>query len=326
MADAHAERDQHEREARRRNRVFLLPRHDLVVRIDVLLAQLRHLGSQLGDGHFRVTLHRSGARKHALRIDDERRLRERALLVFRGLVEIDGVVRAVVQHHLHRAFRLVEKQAAPLRQIGLGLRRRAALGDQDIGPAHSRRHLANVNDEIRELRVEHARLDLRFAARHEQLEGNLPECLICERQRDDHDVGRCRRRDEAEQQERTEEAANADAAGFHRHDLTIARQPAERDEDADEQGHRDGDAERLRHERRQHPNDDVPRRAFRNQRFAVLQNRRNFEREREQQQREPERSHELAQHITVENPQHSGSSAKISQGLAGRWVSATNHD
>jgi hypothetical protein len=45
-------------------------------------------------------------------------------------------------------------------------------------------------------------------------------------------------------------------------DLTIARQPAERDEDADEQGHRDGDPERLRHERRQHPNDDVPRRAF----------------------------------------------------------------
>ena len=31
--------------------------------------------------------------------------------------------------------------------------------------------------------------------------------------------------------------------------------------------------------------DDVPRRAFGNERFAVLQNRRNFEREREQQQR-----------------------------------------
>ena len=45
---------------------------------------------------------------------DEHRLLERALLVFFGLVEVHGVMRAVDQHHLHGAFRLVEQQASLL--------------------------------------------------------------------------------------------------------------------------------------------------------------------------------------------------------------------
>ena len=38
----------------------------------------------------------------------------------------------------------------------------------------------------------------------------------------------------------------------------------------------------------------------------VLENRGNFQGERQQQEREDERRHQLAQHITIENPQHSG--------------------
>ena len=258
MADAHAERNQHEGEAGGGNRVLLLPRHDLVVRVDVLLPKVGHLGFELGDGHFRGALHGTGARKHALGIDHEHRLLERALLVFHRLVEVHGVMRAVDQHHLHGALRLVEQQTSLFCKIRFRLRRRAALRYHHISPAHAGSHFPYVNDQIRKIRVEHARFDFGFAARHQQLERDLAERLICGRQRDDHDVGRRGCRDQAEEQQRTQQTAEADAARLHRDDLAVARKAAERDEDADEQRHRDGYAQRLRQEGRKHPDDDVP--------------------------------------------------------------------
>ena len=55
-----------------------------------------------------------------------------------------------------------------------------------------------------------------------------------------------------------EQATEADAAGFHRDDLAVAGETAEGDEHADEQRHRNGDAQRLRNKRREYADDDVP--------------------------------------------------------------------
>ncbi len=109
VAHAHAQRHEHERETCRWNRVLPLPRHNLVVRVDVLAVEDRHFFFQIGDGHLREPFHGAFAGKHRLGIDDQRRLREAAALIFFGLLRVDGVVRAVEQHELNRPFLFIEQ-------------------------------------------------------------------------------------------------------------------------------------------------------------------------------------------------------------------------
>ena len=98
--------------------------------------------------------------------------------------------------------------------------------DHHVGPADAGRRFADVDDEIRKTRVEHARFDLALAARHQQLERDFAERLICGGQRDNHDVGRGRGR-----HERRRGAADA-AAGSrltpHASIATISRSPDSR--------------------------------------------------------------------------------------------------
>ncbi len=272
--------------------------------MDVLRAQLGHVFFELADGHFHQALHGAFAREDAVRIDVERGPLERARLVLVRLVQLCEVMRPVGQHHLHAAFFFAEQQPSRFRQVHFRLVRQAVIGYEHAAPPDPGRHLANINDEIRKIRIEHPRFDLGFAPRHQQLERNFAEGLICGGQRDDHDVG-CRGRcDEGEEQNRAEQLHHAHAAGFQRHDLAIAREAPEREQDAEEQRHRNGNAQRLRHERGEHAHDDVPRRTLGDERFAVFEDGRNLERKGEQQQRKPEGRHQLAQQIPIENPQH----------------------
>ncbi len=68
---------------------------------------------------------------------------------------------------------------------------------------------------------------------------------------------------------------------WNRDRLAVGRQAAQPDQQPDEHRHRDGDRQRLRHERGQHAGDDLPRDALGDQLLAVIRERLNHQQEGE---------------------------------------------
>ena len=72
------------------------------------------------------------------------------------------------------------------------------------------------------------------APRRHDVEGDLAEGLVRVRQRHDRFVGGRRGRQDREQRNRAQQPEEADAAGLHRHELAVGRQPAEADQDPEQ--------------------------------------------------------------------------------------------
>ena len=92
--------------------------------------------------------------------------------------------------------------------------------------------------------------------------GSNPERLVRVRQRVNRFVGRRGGGDHGQQRDRPHDAEQADAARLQRDELAIRRQPAQAQQHAVEQRHRDRDAQRLRHQRDQHAQHDRPGHPF----------------------------------------------------------------
>ena len=163
-----------------------------------------------------------------------------------------------VQHELHRLFRAIDQQPSLAREIDRRLARTCGVGEEDVAPAAGGLDVAHEQDAVRKLAEEDARLDIAFGLGRDDVERNLPERLVGVRQRDDHDVGGGGARRHGQHDDRTQHPEQADAAGLQDDELAVGRQPAQADQDAEQQRHRDRDPQRLGHERQQDATDGEP--------------------------------------------------------------------
>ena len=131
-----------------------------------------------------------------------------------------------------------------------------------------RRHVTDVEHAVREVLEEDARLDFVLGpSRHDAVD-DFAEGLVGGRQRDEHDVASSRRptrRPAAPAQQ----AEDADAARLQGDRLAVGREPAERDQQADEQRNRDRDASDCGRASAARAH-DRPRHALRDQPLAVV--------------------------------------------------------
>ena len=107
--------------------------------------------------------------------------------------------------------------------------------------------------------------------------------------------------DDGEQHDRTEQPVGADAAGHQHDDLAVARQPAERDQDADQQRHRNGQPERRRQERDHQAQHGGPGHALGDQLLGQLDDEGDNQDERQDDQRNQERKQDFADDVAVED-------------------------
>jgi len=124
------------------------------------------------------------------------------------------------------------------------------------------------------------------------------------RQRDDDFVGRRRGAQRRHQDDRPEQADQADAARLHRDELAVRGQAAEADEDPQQDGHGNRDAQRLRQEHVERAQNRRPRDAAGHQRGALLEKRRDLQQKRQDDESQDERQHHLANEIAVEGREH----------------------
>src|SRR6185503_4424918 len=117
-------------------------------------------------------------------------------------------------------------------------------------------------------------------------------------------VGRGRRTHESDENDRPREPQETHAARLHGHELAVRRKTRESHQDTEENGNWNRQAERLREQREQDAKDDCPRHALRNQRFGLLEDRRDLEDECENHQRQEEGQHDLAYDIAIEDADH----------------------
>ena len=102
----------------------------------------------------------------------------------------------------------------------------------------------------------------------------------------------------------------ARAVGWHRHmvfgidGLAVGRELAEADQQANQERHRQCDAERLRQQVDQKVCHGAHRHAFGEELLGALHHRRDGEQEREHTERHEERQHGFADHVTVEGAHH----------------------
>ena len=240
--------------------------------------------------------------EHGLRVEREDPLLELVGLELIGLRGLQDMLVAPGQQQLDDLIRTVDQKPPLAREHE---RRHAALrgvGEEDV--VHDVRgvvHVADVEDVIGEGGEEHARADVVFHPLGHFLEDELAERLIPIRPGDDHDVRGRRGRDDGDGDERPQELIDADAAGLHGDELAVAREPAERDEQAEQHGHRNADRERLRQEEDDDLEDDPAVDALGDDRIRLSEKGLDGGQERQQPQGQQERQRDLAHDVPVED-------------------------
>ncbi len=282
-----------------------MQRHDRRVRRKLLLLQLGDPLIELRDRHLVVALRDLPAVEDRVGIEADDELRESGDFVLRRVLQVGGVLRAVVQHQVDGALLLVDREPAGGRgEDGrlLGPRR---VREEHVAPAARRRRVADVQNLVGEVLEKHTRLDLVLRARGDDAVDDLAERLVRVGQRVDHDPRRRGPRDRRHEQHRPQQAVDADAARHERHRLAIRREAAERDQQADEERNGDRDRQRLRDERDEDAHDDRPRDALGDQLLAVVRERLDHQEEREDDQPQEEGQDKFPDNIAIDNPEHS---------------------
>ena len=286
VADAERQANQRQHEARRRQRELLLDRVELAVVDRPVRGVLGRGLAQLGDGYLVVAFDDLRPREHGVGVHVEHLVLEGGPVVRFGLAGIRRVHGAVLEHQLDLAPGAIDRQPALPREVHRRLIRLRRVGQEHVAPAAARRDVAHVEDAVREVREEDARLDVALRAGRHHVEGELAEGLVRVRQRHDRLVGGRRGRQDGEQRNRAHQAEDADAAGLQRHELAVRRQASEAEQHAEQQRHRDRDAQRLGRQRQQRAKDDGPADALGDQLLGALKNRRHHQHEREADQRQ----------------------------------------
>jgi hypothetical protein len=212
--------------------------------------------------------------------------------------------RRVLQRELDRPFLVIDQQPPLFRKVHRRLVGACGVGQEHVAPPAARHLIADVDHAIGKLVEEHAWLDVAFCLRGDDAERDLAECLVAVRQRDDRDVRVGGGGGGGQNGHRAEQSQEADAARLERDEFTIARQPAEPDEDADEQRHRDIDAEGLRQQRDEHLDHRRPVDAFLDELFALFEDDRDLENEAEEHHTEEEGQQYFADEIAIEYFEH----------------------
>ena len=167
---------------------------------------------------------------------------------------------AVLEHDGNGPAVPIHADATAFRDVDVRLLRSLDVREKDIGPPFAGAgNFLYVQHDVREVpHVEHPGLHLALGAVRLHAQQNLPKPLGGVRYHGQQQVAVHRRRGGGQDQQGSQDAEQAQAAGLHRHRLPIPRQSTECHQDADQQGHRYRDAERLRHEQQQHLG-DLPR-------------------------------------------------------------------
>ncbi len=214
------------------------------------------------------------------------------------------MARTVVEDEADRLLLAIDGQPPAPGEVRRGFVA-ARISEEDLPPAPGGDHVTDVERAVgAEPLEEHARLDVAFRARRENVEGDLAEPLVLFRERDDHHVRRRRRRNGREARHRPQHAEDADAARLHRHELAVRREAAQAEQQAQQHRHRDREAQRLRKERRQHARHRRPSDALRDQLLALLKDRRDLEDEGEDHQAQEEGEQHLTNEVAIEDLEH----------------------
>ena len=222
---------------------------------------------------------------------------------FVAVVQPRRVARPVQKLELDEAPVAIERHAALSGEIHLD-RRARGVRDPHVPPAAARNQVPDVDHVVGKILEEHLRLHVVLELVGDDAVGDLAELQVGVRERDDHLVRAGGGAQDGDEGHRADQADQADAACLHGHEFPVRRQPAEPDQDAEEDGHGDRDAQRLRQEHVERVKDRRPRDAAGDQGFALLQERRHLKEKGQDDQPQHERQHHLADEIAVERFEH----------------------
>ena len=303
-AESHAE--QHEDEARDRYGELLVGLHDRRVRRYPRRAHRGGLRAQLRDGQLAQAPVRPARGEQGLGVQLDPQFPEGVHLVGVRGGRIHPMALAVLEHDGNGPAVPIHADAPAFRDVDVRLIRPLHVREKDVEPSFAGAgDLLHVQHDVREVpHVEHPRPHLALGAVGLHAQENLPKPLVGVRHHGQQQVAVDRRRRGGQGQQGSEDAEQADAAGLHRHRLAIPGQPTESHQDADQQGHRYRDAERLRDEQQQQLG-DLPRvHPDPNQLFRLIHDRRQQHQEREDEQGQEEGEEHLPHDITADDVRH----------------------
>ena len=216
------------------------------------------------------------------------------------------VVDSVVQDQLDRPLGWIQDDAAVSGHVGFDRVRLAGIGEEHVLPSRfaGRRFVPRVQHPVREILKEDARLDIALDLLAEGGKKDLAVPLVGVRDRLDHHVHGRGHGDAGEDEDGTQQPVGADAAGQERDRLTVRREPPKADQQADQQSHRDRQAEGLRAQQQDDAADRRPRDALGQELLELLHHGRQFEDKREDQQRQNERRNDFTNDVAVDRLQH----------------------
>jgi hypothetical protein len=184
-------------------------------------------------------------------------------LVAVGSVQVHLVTDGVVEAEDDLLARRIHPDLPPVGDGDLVvLARGDRFGQEDPLPALlAGRNLEDVDHLAVPLLVEHPRLYLARDALCGDLQAQLLQGVVAPGQRVDHEQGVDHGEEAREEQNRPVEGEEAHAAGAHGDQLAVRRQPADGDQDAEQERHRQGKDHDVRHGVQQQLADDRDRKA-----------------------------------------------------------------
>ena len=221
--------------------------HDRVVGGNALGLELLGAGVEIFNSELAFAARRTGARKHAFRIERQDRALELQHFVGAWILDLGAVPRAVFEHHLDGARLTIDHHAPALGEKDHRRGRIRGVGGEHAEPAAAVGwNLANVEHDVGEILEEHPRPDFALGAVHRNLGADLAEGLVAVRHRLQHHPRGRAPAEHGEDQQRLEQAIRADAAGHHHHEFAIGGEPAEAHQQTDQQRHRNRQGQCLR--------------------------------------------------------------------------------
>ena len=267
-------------------------------------AHRRGLFPQLRYGQLVDIPCRPAVRKQRRGIELNRQLFEAVHLVRGRDGRVHPVSLTVAQGDGDGAQLLVHGDAAPFGHVDVRLFRPLDVREEDVSPA-VRGDLPHVENRARKpIHLKHARLDLALGAVRRHAEHRLPQASVGVRHRLGQQVAVERGRQGGQDEQRRQDAEDADAARLHRHHLAVARQASEPHQDPDQERHRNRQAQRVRQRRHENLKDVAQVHADPDQLFRVLGDRVEHQQEGEDHLREAERGDHFPQDVATENAKH----------------------
>ena len=211
------------------------------------------------------------------------------------------MTRPVLEDHFNRLGVAIDDCPPVPRQIDGGTFAGSVVCDEDAIPAPGLGQLPRVDDDVREPLEEDPRFDFVFRTRRNDVEGDLAEGLVPNRNQHHVDVGGSQGARRRYKSNRAEQPIEADAARLHRHELPVRRKPPEGHEQRQKKRHRNRQRKRVRQERHDQPSDGQERDPLRHVFLGVPHQLGNDEEKREDGQAKAERPGHLTKDVAVES-------------------------